>query len=105
MNVFLLPGNCLRHTFVARPPPDAIDVVAASLTALGPVRLVSASADAFRFRVPLAGKRWQRRRGGGSPRATPAQVAPAMLAAPCDRVHEAAAQRAWHAGFGDRRRH
>ena len=48
---FLLPGCCLRRTFIGRLPSDPAAAVRDSLTEQGPVRVLVASSDAVECRV------------------------------------------------------
>ena len=65
---FLLPGCCLRHTFVGRPPADPAGAVRDALAERGPGRVVGASSNAVECRVQLAGEGcradWTGRSGG-----------------------------------------
>jgi hypothetical protein len=57
---FILPGCCLRHTFVARLPADPAGAVRDGLTEHGPVRVIVASSDAIECRVQMTADGWRR---------------------------------------------
>lgn len=65
-NFLLLPGSCLRHTCVVRPPAAPATAVRDALGAAHAVCLGAVADDAFRCRVSLPSEGWQRFMGGAS---------------------------------------